>query len=219
MSEVPKGLFAKLTDVMAEVGYVQKKGYNDFQKYKYVTEADLIDAVRDKLTERRVMLIPSAQEVTQNDSLVHVKMRFTFVDAESGETVQSDWYGSGADKGDKALYKAYTGALKYFLMKTFLIPTGDDPEADTGTDKPAAKPDRQLPERYVDWLRLAIRARDSKELADEVAWKRDIDAATSTDQKKALVERLEAVAADLDCDVEKLRERWTANKVQLERSA
>ena len=46
--------------------------------------------------------------------------------------------GAGDDGADKGLYKAYTGAVKYFLMKTFLIPTGDDPEADTKADERAA---------------------------------------------------------------------------------
>ena len=33
--------------------------------------------------------------------------------------------------GDKGLYKAITGANKYFLFKLFQIETGDDPERDT----------------------------------------------------------------------------------------
>ena len=39
-------------------------------------------------------------------------------------------YGEGIDKGDKALYKAYTGAIKYYLANTFLIATGNEPEND-----------------------------------------------------------------------------------------
>src|SRR5574340_328981 len=38
--------------------------------------------------------------------------------------------GEGQDRGDKATYKAMTGATKYALLKLFLIPTGDDPEKD-----------------------------------------------------------------------------------------
>jgi hypothetical protein len=46
--------------------------------------------------------------------------------------------GEGQDAGDKAVYKAMTGALKYCLLKTFLIPTGDDPERDETPAKPPA---------------------------------------------------------------------------------
>jgi hypothetical protein len=34
----------------------------------------------------------------------------------------------GLDQGDKALYKAYTSGVKYFLLKNFLLPTDDDVE-------------------------------------------------------------------------------------------
>ena len=39
---------------------------------------------------------------------------------------------------EKAAYKAATGALKYALLTGFLIPTGDDPEADASTDQQIA---------------------------------------------------------------------------------
>jgi hypothetical protein len=48
--------------------------------------------------------------------------------------------GAGTDSGDKAPYKAMTGASKYAELLSFLIPTGDDPEKDE-------KPSRQRPEQ------------------------------------------------------------------------
>ena len=36
--------------------------------------------------------------------------------------------GQGLDTGGKAPYKAMTGALKYALLQSFLLATGDDPE-------------------------------------------------------------------------------------------
>lgn len=45
------------------------------------------------------------------------------------------WVGVGADiGGDKGIYKAYTGGLKYALLSLFLIPTTDDPERDGFTE-------------------------------------------------------------------------------------
>lgn len=37
-------------------------------------------------------------------------------------------FGFGEDSGDKAIYKAITGAIKYFGSENFLVSTGDDPE-------------------------------------------------------------------------------------------
>ena len=40
--------------------------------------------------------------------------------------------GEGADPADKSVCKAMTSALKYALLQSFLIATGDDPENDCG---------------------------------------------------------------------------------------
>lgn len=136
-------LFRKISEVMGEVGRVEKRGRNDFHKYDYVTEADLVEAVREKLAARQVAILPSVDSVEaggKNGTLWTYRGAFTFVDGESGAMFRCTWAGQGEDQGDKGLYKAYTGALKYFLMKTFLIPTGDDPEGDSETDRRAAKP-------------------------------------------------------------------------------
>ena len=133
----PSGLYQKLIEVMEEVGRVEKKGFNSFHNYAYVKEDDLVEAVRGKLSERRILLLPSLETCEREGTLTTINMTFTFVDAVSGETHICKWAGTGDDKGDKGLYKAYTGAEKYFLMKSFLIPTGDDPEGDEKTDKRA----------------------------------------------------------------------------------
>lgn len=131
------GLFVKLVDVMGEIGRVEKRGYNSFHKYSYVTESDLTDVLREKLASRGVIIIPSLQSVQHDDTLTTASMTFTLVDSETGEREAVPWAGCGDDKGDKGLYKAYTGALKYFLMKLFLVSQGDDPEGDTATDRRA----------------------------------------------------------------------------------
>src|SRR5690606_22326240 len=123
-------LVKKLAKIMGEIGSVQKTGRNDFHKYDYVEEHVLVNSVRGKLAEAGIFIFPSVEEHTQNGSLATVLMKFTIVDGETGESFETYIAGQGDDKGDKAYYKAYTGAVKYFIMKTFLIPTGDDPEAD-----------------------------------------------------------------------------------------
>ena len=55
-------------------------------------------------------------------------MAYTFSDVDSGEEIVAKVAGQGLDAGDKAPYKAITGALKYALLQSFLLATGDDPE-------------------------------------------------------------------------------------------
>ncbi len=129
-------LARKLAQVLADVHRIPKNGRNSFHKYDYVYEADLVDHIRDKLAEQGVAIFPSvaAHSVEETDEgrktsyLTTVTLDITLVDGESGDMMTTTWVGQGMDNGDKGYYKAYTGAIKYFLMKTFLISTGDDPE-------------------------------------------------------------------------------------------
>lgn len=136
----PKALYAKLAEVMGEIGYVEKRGRNQFHGYSYATEADLADAVRSKLAARNVIVIPTLRDIDERSittakgkgsTVTTARIAFTFCDGDSGQTHTAEWAGAGEDAVDKGLYKAMTGAAKYFLMKSFLIPTGDDPEADS----------------------------------------------------------------------------------------
>jgi len=136
-------LVMKLAAIMAVVERIPKRGRNAFHGYDYATEADIVSAIRQELASRHVMLFP-AITATQREPvgekgsvLTHVTMEFTFMDGESGETITRPWLGAGTDKEDKGAYKAMTGGEKYFLLKTFLIPTGDDPEHENKPELPA----------------------------------------------------------------------------------
>lgn len=130
-----KSIYKKISQVMSQVNRVPKNGYNSFHKYNYATESDLTESIRPILIEAGLAFFTTVLEQNREGEFTKVKMEFTLVDIDTGETLKSTYWGEGQDKGDKGLYKAYTGATKYFLMKTFLIPTGDDPEGDTTVDE------------------------------------------------------------------------------------
>jgi hypothetical protein len=139
-------LVGKLAQIMADTPWVEKKGRNAFFNYDYAKEADIMDAVREKLAEHGVFVFTSVENMefretskkTRDGSpvnLVFVKTRHTFSDGDSGESIEVFGYGCGEDSGDKAIYKAITGAMKYFVSKNFLMSTGDDPEKDEEKDE------------------------------------------------------------------------------------
>ncbi|WP_313428162.1 ERF family protein [Siminovitchia terrae] len=144
-------LVKKLAKVMSEVKRIEKKGYNKFHKYNYATESDVSEKVREVLAEQNVVMLPDVVEHSTREHknqrgnteyIATVMMKFTFIDGETGESLSIHSLGEGQDAGDKAVYKAITGATKYALMKAFMIPTGDDPEADTGMDERNAPQDK-----------------------------------------------------------------------------
>lgn len=140
-----KSLVAKLAEIMGEVEHVAKRGRNENFRYDYATEADIAAAVRSEMAKRSVMLIPSVQATTWDSiptksggvlKLCTLTVLFRLMDGDSDQVIEYTVLGQGSDSGDKATYKAMTGAEKYALLKVFLIPTGDDPEQDSA---PAAK--------------------------------------------------------------------------------
>lgn len=148
----PVKLIKKLIDVARNIGTLKKSGYNQHQKYHYATEADLIDALKEQLLTRNVFVFTSSK-ITQIDKLTNknkdgdektslvtsVETTHTFVDGESGESYSVNSVGSGHDSTDKGVFKAITGANKYFVSKNFMVASEDDPENDGGTKPAPAK--------------------------------------------------------------------------------
>lgn len=141
MADVKVSLASKIAKVMDAVGYVQKGGTNAAQGYKFVQASAVADKVRAELSRLNVAMTPTNIDVISEgltpsgkQALLTLRFTWTLTDGETGETISFQSIGTGADSGDKAAYKAATGALKYALLTGFLIPTGDDPEADSKTD-------------------------------------------------------------------------------------
>src|SRR5215472_3511363 len=127
----------KLAEVRRRISYIQKRGHNERYNYSYVTAADLAGAVGDALADLEVVVIPQLVSISHEntspnqgypDRLTRVVMTYTFMDVNSAEQLTVKVPGEGRDPGDKGPYKAMTGALKYALLQSFLIATGDDPE-------------------------------------------------------------------------------------------
>lgn len=130
-----KNLVSKLVRIMTATKRVAKNGENKFHNYSYVTEADVLEAVRENLAKENVFIFSSVAASHREGDVTSVQMKHTFVDGDSGESFEVFSLGQGQDKGDKGGNKAVTAAVKYFLMKNLLIPTGDDPEATDETGK------------------------------------------------------------------------------------
>ncbi|MEE9452636.1 MAG: ERF family protein [Gammaproteobacteria bacterium] len=135
-----KKLAEKMILISEEVQYIQKQGRNQFHKYNYVTDSDVVNALSKAMQKHKVFMFSSVLQRqctsyetrgNKNAFLVSIQLQVTFIDVDSGESMRSIFYGDGSDSDDKGVYKAITGAQKYALMKTFLVATGDDPEKDT----------------------------------------------------------------------------------------
>jgi hypothetical protein len=74
----------------------------------------------------------NGQTQIKHKTLVFTKVKTIYtLYHESGESLDIVGYGHGVDSQDKSAGKATTYALKYALLNTFLVPTGDIDDTDT----------------------------------------------------------------------------------------
>jgi hypothetical protein len=153
-----KALAQKKLAVMGAVSHIEKTGKNSHFQYDYVEDVVVTERYRTAMLDCGIAFGAEALEVNacgqgagKIGTVYSVKMKFTLTDTDTGYSESSEWFGMGADSGDKALYKAYVGAKKYFLTQTFLAPTGNDPECDgntvgvSGNSQSEKKPVRRTP--------------------------------------------------------------------------
>lgn len=131
MEAEKKTLWHKLAEVQGELDALPKDQTANMgtYSYDYVSEAALMEAVRSKLAERGVAVSVSWTSVEFEGNLAVLKGALFFTNGDNPEERECvQLLGTGTDKGDKAIYKAMTGAVRYGLWKTFLIPAGIDNE-------------------------------------------------------------------------------------------
>jgi len=126
----PLNLFQKIHAVMKDVEYLQKDDAIKFgtTSYKAISEEKVTSTVRASLLKYGLVIIPIEQEHHKEGNLSTVNTRYKIVDIDTGqyETIVSS--GTGADTQDKGVGKAMTYSYKYLLLRTFAIPTGEDPD-------------------------------------------------------------------------------------------
>ena len=122
----------KLRKALREKGVMKKEGVNTYDKYTYFSEAQYKMLFTELLSDAGLELkfdeieygTFEGSEKQANGRMP--KVRFDLFDIDTGFYESTVITGEGIDKGDKAGYKAYTGALKYYLADTFLVATENE---------------------------------------------------------------------------------------------
>lgn len=133
-------IFEKINKVMENIEYLAKDDKVEFgtTKYKAISEEKVTTAVREQLVKQGIVIIPIKQESENKELIrtdksinmltsVHVRYRIQNID-DINDFIEVESNGSGVDTQDKGVGKAMTYAYKYMLLRTFAIPTGEDPD-------------------------------------------------------------------------------------------
>lgn len=213
-------LWQKINAVMKDVEYLSKDdkvSTGGTGSYKAISEEKVTTVVGGALRKHGLVIIPIEQEHFRNDevgkdkygnektnrlSTVNVKYKIINIDKpEEFEIIASS--GTGVDTQDKGVGKAMTYAFKYALLRTFAIPTGEDPDKVSSeewdsklnnkkddTKKSETNNDEKITEAQA--KRLFAMAKGNNELVKEVLMKHKYY--KSADVKKS---EYEAICAEI----------------------
>jgi len=125
-----KNLYQKMFKVMEGIKFIIKDTEIKFgnTNYKATSEETITPIFREKFLENKLMVFPVEQESSKNNGISKIDVKYKIVDIESGEYEILASSGEGSDTQDKGVGKAMTYAYKYMLLRTFMIPTGEDPD-------------------------------------------------------------------------------------------
>ena len=140
-------LYEKINMIMREIEYLKKDdkvitNTKTNAGYNAVSEEKVTSEIRKGLVKYGIVIVPTEQEHMREDEMlkdqygndkanrittVNVKYKIINIDNPEDYIIAAS-SGTGVDTQDKGVGKAMTYAYKYMLLRTFAIPTGDDPD-------------------------------------------------------------------------------------------
>ncbi|MEC1552583.1 ERF family protein [Bacillus haynesii] len=163
-------IYQKLVEVRKAVPYLKKD--NRGEQYSYTSSSQVVAAIREKMDEFGLLLVPNIIDKNVRTETVEFKdkngnvnkktttyfteltMEFKWINAENPEeTMVVPFYAQGVDRaGEKGVGKALTYAEKYYLLKQFNIPT-DEADPDAFQEKvESSKPPEMITQEQMDQI-------------------------------------------------------------------
>lgn len=207
MSDAPT-IYQAMAAVMADIGAVDKGGWNAQQNYAFRGIDQFMTAAHPAMVKHGVFVLPEVLDnntetrPTKNGGVsTHRTMtvRYTFA-GPAGDSVSCVTVGESADTYDKSANKCLAAAYKYALMQVFCIPLASEADADNdspdmGTVDPPPR-DELLAEFNRFTAELGLSA--AKDKAGFVAATLGREAKWSTlddGEKQTVVEALESIVS------------------------
>lgn len=157
-SKTQSGVYRKILELQRTVRALlpNANGGGDRNSYKYVSGSKLLGYLRPKMDELGIILKQEIVEESheridyatayghKSEMFTALKMRFTWIDVETGERDENEFIAFGQNGWDKGLGSALTYGERYFLLKFFHIATDED-DVDALPIKDAMPSNVQMP--------------------------------------------------------------------------
>lgn len=135
-------IYEKINAIMSEVQYLAKDDKVNFKSvsYRALSEEKVTSIMRAELVKYKLVVFPILQNASRQGDITHVDVVYRMVNSENPEeSIEIASSGDGYDTQDKGSGKAMTYAFKYMWLRTFAIPTGEDPDKISSAELDARK--------------------------------------------------------------------------------
>ncbi len=128
MADHKRSLMQRLHAAMGEVDYIQKE-WKHGMNYSIVSHDAVTARVRPVLHKHGVIYPVSVTAHAQDGNRTSADVEVTFINVDDpADRLVVKSFGYGIDAQDKGCGKAVSYAVKYALLKTLGLETGDDPD-------------------------------------------------------------------------------------------
>jgi len=207
-------IYEQMGAIMGEVGAIGKDKKNQMQNFMFRGIDAVMNGLHPVFSKHNVFILPEVMEdrteerqTKSGGNLIYriMKIKWRFMSAIDGSSVESVNIGEGMDSGDKAANKAMAISLKYALTQMLLLPYDEvDPDSESHEPskavKTAEKPRKQSTndEAWVEACKanseLAKAFKDAGLSAEDG---RKLWAETNDDQKLSRREQFEIMVTEI----------------------
>ena len=139
-------IYQRINAVCKEVEYIQKKDKAPKGlPYKYVSHDQVMGALHKPMAEHGIVLVSTMDDFKQDGNRTTVAMTVSFVNIDDPkDRIDVKYSTSAIDPSDKGAGKCVSYIIKYVLLKTFCLETGEDADKDQYEYKPETVSEEQL---------------------------------------------------------------------------
>lgn len=137
-------IYEAMKAIADSVTVINKDRRNEGQNYSFRGIEDFYERYNEVFRGNSIVMRPEILTVDRKDyprysrdgtiigtiTSVIITVGYHFTSLVDGSFMTTTVVGEGNDFGDKAVYKALSGAQKYALIQTFLLPTGEGVDAE-----------------------------------------------------------------------------------------
>lgn len=127
-------LAQRMFNIMKNAKSVTKETARGGVPYKIVTHNEVNNSIKAEMIKEGIIALPHVYNHTKegNFTTVTIDLKFMSIDNKEDCYIAQGFVGYGVDPSDKGIGKAISYAVKYALLKTFMLEIGDDEDSEHG---------------------------------------------------------------------------------------